>query len=85
MTNGRQKPPCRCFYDHMEGGSQVRGEYQNGEVLAHSEIADSNNELLRVVVLEEIVHHCTGAGDLSRDLQQFAFRYATKLADFIRS
>ena len=74
MTNGKEKPPVKGFVTVMDAGSQKRGEYRDGTVLLHADIGEGQSPLLLKVALEEVVHHVTGAGDMSRDLQDFLFR-----------
>jgi len=79
MTMGKEKPPVKGFVQMMVAGGQKRGEYRDGTVLLHNDIGTMSS-LLRKVALEEVVHHVTGAGDMSRDLQDFMFRLAVMMA-----
>ena len=78
MTNGKEKPPVKGFTQIMTAGAQKRGEYRDGVVLLHEDIG-AKCPLLYKVALEEVIHHVTGAGDMSRDLQDFLFRLVTTM------
>ncbi len=80
MTNGKDKPPVKGFMTVMDAGTQKRGEYRDGTVLIHTDIGTGRSPLLLKVMLEEVVHHVTGAGDMSRDLQDFLFRLVVQMA-----
>jgi len=79
MTNGKAKPGVKGFMSIMDGGKQKRGEYRDGEVLLHTDIGTGRSPLLLKVSLEEVVHAITGAGDMSRDLQDFLFRLVVEI------
>lgn len=79
MTQGKQKPPAKVFYEPLRGESQTWGLYKDGTVMLHQEIANEANELHWWVLLEEVSHHITGATDLSRDFQTFLVRLAAML------
>jgi len=83
MTRGKEKPPVKGFVQLMVGGSQKLGEYRKidgvGTVLIHNDIG-ATSTMLRTTMLEELVHHITGAGDMSRDLQDFLFRLVVVMA-----
>lgn len=74
MVNGRTKPQVKGFNEVMNAGSQCSGEYSDGIVYLHENLG--GRDLLKVA-LEECVHHTTGAGDLSRDLQDYCFNLIT--------
>lgn len=80
MTNGKEKPPCGCFYEPVREGSQTWGLYREGKCLIHTDIAGGDVEFLRVAMMEEVAHHVTGATDFSRDFQTFLVRLAVALA-----
>jgi len=79
LTNGKDCPKVQSFTSLMEGGSQTHGYYiPDGDVVyLHSSLG---GEMLFKVALEEVAHYVTGAGDASRDLQDFLFRLIAKLA-----
>lgn len=79
LTNGKDIPPIQGFKTVMTAGTQKMGEYRDGTVLLHTDLS-TMSPLLRKVALEEVVHHVTGAGDMSRDLQDFLFRLVTQMA-----
>lgn len=83
MTRGKEKPPVKGFVQLMVAGSQKMGEYRKidgvGTVLIHNDIG-ATSVMLRTTMLEELVHHITGAGDYSRDLQDFLFRLVVVMA-----
>jgi len=72
LTNGKAKPAVMGFKSIMDGGAQTRGYYLSDTVFLHTDLSASR--LLNKVALEEVVHHVTGAGDGSRDIQDFLFR-----------
>lgn len=74
MLNGRNIPQIMGFKEVMNAGSQVMGEYKDGIVYLHENLG--GRDLLKVA-LEEVVHHVTGAGDMSRDLQDYTFNLVT--------
>ena len=78
LLNGKEKPPTKGFTTVMCAGAQVRGRYRDGTVFLHSDLSEMT-PLLRKVALEEVTHHVTGAGDMSRDLQDFLFRLVTAI------
>lgn len=79
VTNGRSKPAVSCFRTIMEGSSETRGYYdrENAEVCVSDAFATADTHDLRQTMLEEVAHHVTGSGDISRDFQDYAFRLAT--------
>ncbi len=89
LTNGKEKPPVRCFTSILDGGTMLNGYYRNGEVFINSDLAGSasaiagtnalSNRLLKVA-LEEVVHFVTEATDNSRDFQDFLLEVVVKLA-----
>lgn len=72
MTNGKEKPGVRMFNQIMLAGSQTWGLYYKGEVLIHRDIEGG---ILSKAMVEELAHHITGATDMSRDFQDWAFRF----------
>jgi hypothetical protein len=81
MLNGKSKPPVMAFTEIMDGESQRNGYYSrlDGKVYLHTDLGIGQNPKLLKVALEEVVHHVTGAGDMSRDLQDYLFRLITKM------
>lgn len=77
--NGREKPPVKGFNPIMSGEAQTGGMYKNGIVYIHTDYSTMGFGLLKVM-LEEVAHHCTGAGDMSRDLQDYLFRLIVEVA-----
>jgi len=78
LQNGRQRPNVKTFRKVMDGGSQLLGYYRDGTVFINQDIAGNGalqtgwhnlNQQLLATALEEVVHHCTGAVDFSRDFQ----------------
>ena len=78
MLNGREKPPIKAFSSIMSGEAQTFGMYKDGAVYIHADLSVMSPMLLKVM-LEECVHHATGAGDMSRDLQDYLFRMIVKM------
>lgn len=71
MTNGRVKPVVAGFTAVTEGEADCMGYYQDGVVHIRHDISSGGNEYLLKTALEECVHHATGSGDSSRDIQNF--------------
>jgi len=78
LTNGKEKPKVMAFSSIMNAEAQTMGKYQDNTVYLHTDLAESF--MLTQTALEEVVHHVTGSGDMSRDLQDFLFRVITKIA-----
>lgn len=76
LTNGKSKPETKSIFKAMDGEKKLKGMYQNGVVYLDSHI--SGIELTQTVT-EELMHHATNAGDLSRDLQEHCFLMISKL------
>jgi hypothetical protein len=77
--NGREKPPVKGFNPVMSGEAQTGGMYKNGIVYIHTDHSTMGFPLLKIM-LEEVCHHTTGAGDMSRDLQDYLFRLIVEIA-----
>lgn len=73
----KEEPQLKCFAKEMQAESMRMGEYRQGTIYIHNDIAENESFLLRQTMLEEIAHHITGSTDNSRDFQDFAFRIAT--------
>jgi hypothetical protein len=79
LQNGKEKPVVKGFTLIMEGGCQKLGECtRDGTVWLHKDIGGMSPILMQTA-LEEVVHHVTGAGDMSRDIQDFLFRMVVAL------
>lgn len=75
LTSGKQFPKVGCFTKPMQVGSETIGYYHDGTVYLNIDY-DGNDQ----TALEELAHYITGAKDESRDLQDFAFKAAARLA-----
>lgn len=76
MTFDKQKPQVRCFKEVIEGGQGRHGYYavEDGVptvFINEAEANDGLNKQLLRTAFEEVVHHITGATDMSRDFQEF--------------
>ena len=80
MTDGKAKPPIRCFRKVMDGGPWVRGFLRDGIVYINEDLATGTSLELRQTVLEEVAHDLTNSKDETRDLQDWAFKLAVKVA-----
>lgn len=89
LTNGKEKPPVRCFASILDGGVMLNGYFRDDTVFIHRDLGGSGSEVagrnalsdrLVKVALEELAHYVTGAGDNSRDFQDFVLEVAVKLA-----
>jgi hypothetical protein len=77
MTEGKPKPPVKLYDAPMKAESETCGYYLDGTVyLKEDHSTDSQT------MLEEFAHYVTGSTDLSRDFQDYAFKLATKMAQF---
>lgn len=81
MCNGRDKPPVMAFTEIMDGEAQRLGYYSftDKKVYLHTDLGLGQSHMLLQTTLEEVVHHVTGSGDMSRDLQDWLFRIVTKM------
>jgi hypothetical protein len=80
MDAGKTKPPIKCFRKVMDGGAVVQGFLRDGIVYINEDLATGASVELRQVVLEELAHYLTGSKDETRDLQDWAFKLAVRLA-----
>ena len=80
MTDGKAKPPIRCFRKVMSGGVVTRGFLRDGIVYVNEDLATGTSVELRQTVLEEVAHYLTGSKDETRDLQDWAFKFAVRVA-----
>jgi len=89
LTNGKEKPPVRCFTSILDGGTMLNGYYRDGVVYINRDLAGAGYlvagaealpDRLVHVALEEVAHFVTnGATDNSRDFQNFLLDLAVKL------
>jgi len=75
--NLKQKPKVYGFKPIMDGQNMVFGKYQNESVYLHQ---DLSGQQLFVTALEEVIHHITGATDMSRAFQQYMLDIIARLA-----
>ena len=80
MDAGKGKPPIRCFRKVMNGGTMLRGFLRDGIVFVNEDISTGASVELRQTVLEEVAHYLTKSSDCTRDLQDWAFKLAVRLA-----
>lgn len=81
MTNGREFPDIACYRDLTNAEADTMGYYENNTVFIREDIATGENKYLVKVALEECVHHVTGAGDSSRDIQSFLIDMIVEVAE----
>ena len=67
--NGKAKPTLKTFTRGMNAGSITMGFYHDNIVAINNDIANGINQNLISTVLEEFLHHITGAQDCTRDFQ----------------
>jgi hypothetical protein len=79
---GCEKPELCCFDLPANGETKLNGEYRNGKVYIHKDIADGKSKLLYKVMLEEVAHHITGSDDRSYDIQEFMGSAAVAFGGF---
>ncbi len=82
MEDGKDKPPIKCFRKVMNGGTVIRGFLRDGIVYVNEDLAQGTSVELRQTVLEEVAHYLTGSKDCTRDLQDWAFKLAVRVAMF---
>lgn len=87
LTNGKTKPPVKCFTSILDGGTMLNGYFRDGVVFINGDLGGSSTEFggslsnrLVKVAMEELAHHISGATDNSRDFQDFLLELATKLS-----
>ena len=76
MHANKDMPSVRCFKSIMSGGSMTLGFYKDGCVYINESIAVGQGTELQQTMLEELAHYITGASDETRDLQDWAFKFA---------
>ena len=88
LTNGKEKPPIKCFTSILDGGVMLNGYYKDGTVFLHEDLGgtasiaggrEALSDRLLKVSLEEICHWVTGSTDNSRDFQNYLLDLAVKL------
>lgn len=88
LTNGKQKPPVKCFTSILDGGVMLNGYYRDGTVFIHEDLGgnasvvggrEALSDRLLKVALEEISHWVTQSTDNSRDFQNYLLDIAVKL------
>ena len=79
MDANMPRPPIRCFRKVMNGGTVVQGFVRDGVIFVNEDLARGMSVELRQTVLEETAHYLTGSRDLTRDLQDWAFKFAVRL------
>jgi hypothetical protein len=80
MANGREMPKVACFRDLTNAEADAMGYYKSGTVYLREDIASGENKYLLKTALEEAAHHVTGAGDNSRDIQNFLIDMICEIA-----
>ena len=80
MDDRKARPQIRCFRKVMNGSAVVRGFLRDGVVYINEDLAKGASVELRQTVLEELAHYLTGSKDETRDLQDWAFKLAVRLA-----
>lgn len=75
LTQDKAFPEVKCFTCPMSGGEERFGAYRDGVVYLNVDY-DTHEQ----TAMEELAHYITGAGDETRDFQDYAFRLATRLA-----
>jgi hypothetical protein len=71
FTFGKEPPATGTFSEPINCESRAAGLYRPEvkTVYAHQEFAQSADEKLYIIMIEEVVHHISGATDYSRDFQ----------------
>lgn len=79
MTQGKDIPILKCFYENMKEGAQRLGFYDDGTVYINKDISVGLSDMLMQTTIEECAHYITGFKDMTRDFQDWAFRLACAL------
>jgi hypothetical protein len=79
LTNGKVKPPVKCFTSILDAGVMLNGYFRDGVVYINADLAEGTSNRLLKVALEELAHYVTGAADNSRDFQDYLLDLAVKL------
>lgn len=89
LTNGKEKPPVKCFRKIMNAGSQTLGYckfgdgvYFNTDIAGEASVAGGTAALSHQLVataVEELAHWVSQSTDCSRDLQDLVFNLAAYL------
>lgn len=74
FLNGKHKPSVYCFREIMKEGRHRGGYYLKDKGIFINVENAHDSDRLKKIMLEELTHHITEAGDLSRDLQDYIFR-----------
>jgi len=82
MVANKQKPPVRCFSQVMDAGTVLCGYYEPKDGHIYINV---DNDTDSQTMLEELAHYVTGSTDNSRDFQDYAFKAATRIAEFLYS
>jgi hypothetical protein len=80
MVSGKTIPPIRCFRKIMNGGAVIQGFLRDGVVYVNEDLAVGTSVELRQTVMEEVAHYLSGSRDCTRDMQDWAFKLAVKVA-----
>jgi hypothetical protein len=78
LTTGKPKPQVRSFKQIMSGESECLGDYLPGTDYVRIR-EDVGGKLALKTAIEEVTHYITGATDLSRDFQNYAFDMIVEL------
>lgn len=76
LTGDKEIPEVKGFTEITKSGEQLNGQYKDGVVYLNTLIGGL--ELYKTAI-EEVAHYITGAGDGTRDFQDFAFRALAEL------
>jgi hypothetical protein len=89
LTNGKSKPPVKCFTSILDGGTMLNGYYREGTAYINADLAGTSSEFagpdvlsnrLLKVAMKELAHFVSKATDNSRDFQDYLLELAVKLA-----
>lgn len=80
MTNGKDKPALFAFAKTINTNDSgvLFGYYKDGKVFINIDYADNT-----ATYIEELAHYITDAADNTREFQEFAFQFATRLAEIL--
>ena len=76
MHANKTMPVVRCFKTIMSGGTYCLGFQKDDCVYVNESLASGQSLELQQTMLEEMAHYVTGALDETRDLQDWAFKFA---------
>jgi len=79
MDNNKGRPNIKLYRQVTDEKGATLGYYRDNTVYIREDISNDLGDMLTQTCIEELSHHYSGATDISRDLQTYAFRLISKL------